>query len=57
MEKKKNSMRWQPVVNDNDGTIRKRFNELKKSTHIEKPALAEKIFLLGLPLLEKEASK
>lgn len=49
--------RWQPVIFDERGDIRKRFNELKKKTRIEKSALAEKIFLIGIPILEKEIER
>lgn len=44
---------FQPVVLDETGSLKQRFNELKKRTRIEKRALSAKIFEIGLARLEK----
>lgn len=44
-----------PVVLDEKGTIRKRFDSMHCKTRIEKRALASKIFEIGLDVLERSA--
>ena len=45
---------FQPVVLDDNGKIRERFNSLYTKTRIEKRALASKIFDVGMKILEKK---
>ena len=49
--------KFQPLVLDEKGTIRERFNLLSKNSHIKKEALAGKVFEAGLQLLEKKNKK
>ena len=45
---------FHPVVLDEKGSIRNRFNTLYRKTRIEKRALASKIFDVGMKVLEAE---
>ena len=47
---------FHPVVLDEKGTIRKRFNAMYCKTRIEKRARASKIFELGLDCLEQSTA-
>lgn len=44
-----------PVVLDEKGLIKKRFDSMYYKTRIEKRALASKIFEIGLDVLERSA--
>ena len=48
---------FQPVVLDDKGNIRSRFNTLYMKTRIEKRALASKIFDVGMKILEKTSDE
>ncbi len=46
--------KFQPEVLDENGKLRLRYNNLKKKTKLEKRMLANKIFDLGMKMLESE---
>lgn len=48
---------FQPVVLDEKGNIRNRFNTLYMKTRIEKRALASKIFDVGMKILEQSSEE
>ena len=48
---------FHPVVLDENGKIRSRFNALYRKTRIEKRALASKIFEIGMNILEQSSGK
>lgn len=43
---------FHPIVMDENGMLRKKFNSLHAATNIQKRALAAKIFELGINMLE-----
>ena len=47
---------FHPIVLDEKGSIRNRFNTLYVKTRIEKRALASKIFDVGMKILEQSSN-